>query len=352
MKVAQLQGLLAPFKTLSNPKSLATKNKALYLSPTLVRGCSSYGILEAGVELALPAGEECFVDAQTFLSVLASLPDGGTLELALQAGALCWQAGSAKGKLAVLDVQDMPVIEGEPEFDIAYEVTAEFIKALDCGALSCNDESLANVGMYGVVINNIDFPSIGTSDNTTISFCPFGDEVLEQFPESICLPPKGTNILSSIVRKEGIIWFGDETFNYADENYRFLMRSIPPLKHDIRGMVERFCGGDIIVPIPPDRVQAFIRRATALAETKKSTYVSLGAAEGHLFLSFSEGVSESDEFYLIDEMELPDMPAVRLDANKLARALSEAQEVVMDFMDKKVVVLTNTKTFFQYIISE
>jgi DNA polymerase III sliding clamp (beta) subunit (PCNA family) len=305
-------------------------------------------VLEAVVDITLNA--ECYVDAHTFLNVLGSLPDGATLEMELDNGVLLWAAGNAKGKLGTVDVSDMLTL---PKFkpDAAYKVSNEFIRALKCGTLSCTSPALASVGMYGITLDNKDFPSVLSSDNTTASFCPFGEEPAYGFPDTCCLPPLGVELLSGIMSTGGTIAFKDDALFYTDKSYDYMLTTIPPLKHDIRGIIDQFSEMNNVVPIPPDRVKAFVKRATALAESKKNTIVTMGAEDGNLVISFEEGASQADEYYLVDGVKLPDMPFVKLNADALARALEQAEELVIDYMGKGVVVLVNTKTMFIYVIS-
>jgi hypothetical protein len=131
-----------------------------------------------------------------------------------------------------------------------------------------------------------------------------------------------------------------------------MLKTVPMIKHDIATVVGKFIEkDDTVAPIPPDRIKAFIKRAGALAESRKSTFVSLGAYDGHLSISFAEGTTSSDEYYLVDEHKVPDMAEVKLDANKLARALERVDELVMDYMGDHVLVLRNNDTGFCYIIS-
>jgi hypothetical protein len=352
MKVAILQNLLAPYRMLCNRHAMAPQYKSLQLAPNLIRGCASYGILETPCEMDLDVTGHCYVDAHTFLSVVNSLPETEEILMGVESGVLLWAAGTAKGKLATLDVPNMPEITGTTTAKDHYVVHAPLILALRAGIISCLDQSLQTVGMYGVVMDNRDFPVICTSDNTTISWATFGEDPVTVFPDLCYLSPDAVVLLNSIIIDGNTLsCFAEDKFLYESKYRRFLFTTVPPVKHDIKSALGKYVEKDgHAIPIPPDRIQAFIKRATALAESKRSTFVEIGAAEGHLSISFTEGAAQSDEYYLVDNKTLPDMIPARIDASKLARALALADELVMDYIQDKVLVLRHSKTGFHYVI--
>ena len=59
-----------------------------------------------------------------------------------------------------------------------------------------------------------------------------------------------------------------------------------PLKQDVDSALEAFREAEMAVELPRERVTAFIKRADALAESKRSVYVTLRVSKGQLSLSF------------------------------------------------------------------
>ena len=88
-----------------------------------------------------------------------------------------------------------------------------------------------------------------------------------------------------------------------------------------------------------------------MAADKKASTVGIGATDGRLTLSFSEGATQSDEYYLVDE--IPDLAEVQIDAPKTARALQYVEEIILDHIASHVVVLRGESggVVFSYLIS-
>jgi hypothetical protein len=353
MKVEVLQGLLSPYSKVSNRAAMAAHYKCLELQPGLIRGCAAFGILETTCTLDIDQG--CYVDTHTFMSVVSSLPEREDINMMVEAGVLLWMAGSAKGKMATVVLPadaPMPVID-VGEFKASYTIHAPFIHALRSGTISGTDQSLQTIGMYGVLLENRDFPVIATSDNSTLAWARFGEDVLPGFPDVSYLPPDAVELLKNIVIDGGLLHLVNvDTFLYDNKDRRFLFHTVPPIKHNLRDVVEKFVDKDsLVATIPPDRIKAFIKRASALAESRKSTFVDIGATDGHLSISFTEGTAQSDEYYMVENQRLPEMQPVTVDATKLARALEVTDELVMDYMDQRVLVFRSKDTGFMYILA-
>ena len=57
-----------------------------------------------------------------------------------------------------------------------------------------------------------------------------------------------------------------------------------PLKQDVDSALEAIREAEMAVELSRERVTAFIKCADALAESKRSVYVALGASKGQLSL--------------------------------------------------------------------
>jgi hypothetical protein len=191
---------------------------------------------------------------------------------------------------------------------------------------------------------------VRASDNITVSAAAV-DKPSCALPELITLSPDGASLLATLAKRGGRLSFDDTTISYSDGTLRAVINQLPPLQHDLRGVLGNYDASNVVAPIPPARIAAFIKRAAALAETKGRYYVQIAASHGQLSLRFEQGLASSDEYYLVDGLTVPDLQAVALDALKLARALAHIDEVVLDHIDRQVLVLRGSKPTFRYLIA-
>ncbi len=357
MKSGSITNDLAPFKALLHKGALSPLYRSLLLTPDKVVGYSSYAVLEITTQVGVT--RTVCVDSATFLAVVASLPGQEELTLTHADGALEWKCGTARGRLALVALDKFPDMPAFPSGRPGATPTEEFIDALELGALSCGNESLQSVGLYGVVIDSRDMdsangPSVYSTDNTTSSCATPAPVTGWEAPDLVTLTPAAVGLLASLlVPGEGRLLLDATTVYYEDAITRCVIKQVPPLKHDVREILQRYAQADLRVPLPRERAAAFIKRATTLSETKKNLFVQLTAQNGQISLSFADGVTSSDEYYLIDGLR--DMPAtftITVDAIKMARALAHTDEIVLDHLERHVLVLVrDLKGLFDYIIS-
>jgi hypothetical protein len=357
MKSADLAALLAPFKLLANKNQLSATYRALELAHTrngnVIRGASRFGMLEVHGEFGVPEGAAIYVDASSFIAIIASLPAGEEVEFTLEdGGALAWVCGSAKGRMALMQIKEMPAIS-HGNGQNAWHPTAEFVEALHLGMLSCGNESLASIGSYGIVIDTREDLCIYSSDNTTISVAFLTDARVEG-PEILTFSPESLALLAAVIdpsNDKAKLEFEEQGLYYRDGIRRCIIKQIAPLKVDISAILDKYATQDYVVEMPTDRIQAFIKRIAAMAENKKSTIIKIGASRGKLNMSFQDGVASSEEYYLVDETDVPDMTPVDIDATKLGRALAHNSHIILDHIDRQVIILMGADPIFQYIIS-
>lgn len=345
----KLAAQLKPFKLLVNKQALSPTYRSLKLSPGLITGCSNAVVLEASMDHGLE--QTTYIDAAAFLSIMDSLPSQMEVTFTLANNVLEWVCGSAKGKLAAIVIEDMPCISAE-RVEAGYNPTFGFIKSLRLGALSCDSNSLLSVGMFGVVIDNRGPLTIHSSDNITVSSSIVDEGDLLDGPEIITLTPDPIELLATICMPgRGLLTFDEKTVFYQDDLCRAMIKQVPKLKYDSLSMVQNYEQSDNIAKIPPEAINSFIKRAGALAEHKRETHIELSTSNGKLSLSFAEGVASAEEFYLVDGLDIPEMAPVVLDAARLARALSNVSEVVLDHVSRSVLVLRGSDPDFSYLIA-
>lgn len=343
-----LKEFLAPFKILGNRHALSPMYKCLEISEHAVKGCSNVGVLEVVCSLGLD--KTVYVDTSTFLSIIDSLPQEQELVLADMDGLLVWSCGSAKGKLALVVIDGMPVIN-RPKRNDSWDVPAPFAAALKLGAMSCDGTTLTS-GMNGVCIDNRhEYLEVYTSDNVTVSCVTLADTHIEGAPELITISADAAELLAFVISKGGVLDVNETSVYYHDAGCRLLLKQVTPLKHDLAAVLANFSKCDVVAAIPNDRITSFIKRTAALSETKKTTHVTLHADHGQLALSFAESLAGSDEYYLVEGLVIPDLLEIKLDANKLARALSHVDEVVLDHVGKGAVIFRGLNPEFMYMIA-
>jgi hypothetical protein len=311
-------------------------------------------LLEIDVNLAIE--EPCAVDAALFLSVLDSLPKSHPLRLTSgDKGILLWECGNASGKLAkaILD-KPLPAMPSSQPDDIAWETPDDFFTALTLGSISCQgNNTLASVGMYGVLLDNRKGFAVCSSDNITCSYYKVAKKPIKGAPERLTLPPDGAKVLSLVIEQHpGELFFGQDQLLFQASAARFLLKCSTPLKADLGEIVTAYAGSkQHAATISSDAINAFIKRVGVISETKKNAHVILTFKDGCVAMSFAEGIASSEETYLVDGLdECPDIDGIGLSAEKLARALSKVDTIVMDNADREVIVFTGLGDDFKYIV--
>lgn len=360
MKSSDLKTALAPFNKIMSRKATSTIYKSIELGNGVVRACAAYGILEANLSIAPimeTLSQSVFVDAATFLTVINSSLPNEEFIIDIDETSLIWSCQRARGRLALINsVEEMPSIDFS---GIQFSTFPEdLVRGLELGSISCDNAAISAIGMYGIVIYNPGI-FICSTDNVTLSSATVVGELLGA-PAVSTLPPEGVELLIDImdaeaqrpVKSGGVIGFDAKAWYYADERRICKISMFPPLKSDVINVLFQYKDDTVFAPIPADSINKFVKRATALAEVRKNATVGVAASNGRLTLSFKEGASTADEDFLIAEFDgLPDMPEITLSATKVARALTHAKEIIMDHMERGIVLFRGYQPDFDYVIS-
>lgn len=349
MLSTNLAVLLKPYKLLANKHALSPTYRCLQFTPGKVVGCSAAAILETKCDHGIEA--PVCVDAGAFLAVMDSLPDHQEVKMSVAGdGVLAWSCGSAKGRMAPMIIEDMPSIPTRRAKAGSYKPGADLVQALRLGSLSGDSNSLLSVGMFGVVLDNREGALvIHSSDNVTISACSL--DIDTGGPAKFTLTPEPAELLATIIMPgEGTLTFDDGAAYYADKHVRALIKSVPDLRFDALELLTSFELAETVAPLSMDAIHSFVKRAGALAENKRHTYIALAASKGQISLEFNEGVASAEEFYLVDKLDVPDLGPIYLDAAKLTRALAHTTEVVLDYADRNTLIFRGSDPDFQYVI--
>jgi hypothetical protein len=342
-----LKEFLSPFRILCNRHALSPVYRSLELSPSKVVGAASYGILEVNLKLGLT--DTIYIDAVTFLAVIDSLPQEEEFVLLHDQGVLNWTCGSAKGKLALVAIEDMPKISRVPRRP-AWAPPALLGPALERGALSCGSNTLASVGLHGIVLDNRLGLTILSSDNTTLAACKLPGGPIPNAPDIMTIAPDAAALLAQVLGAEGRLECDETSLFYYDGGCKLLLKQVAPLKHDLAAVLKNFSESKIVAPIPEDRISFFLKRAAALSESRKHSYVTLHAMAGQLALSFTENAAASEEYYLVDGLDVGEGLRIVLDAAKLARALAHVSDVTLDYVGRGCVIFRGKEPDFMYMI--
>ena len=346
MKSSELVTALAPFALIANKHALSSAYRSIILSAKLVRGCSSDALIELDIDMPFdkPPDAGVYVDAESFITIIKSLPDEEVKLSPLAGGVLAWECGAAKGRLATAVIKDSPKLSLDTSGAIPYEPTDAFYQALDLGAMACDNVALISTGLYGVVIDNRDDLAVIASDNRSASAAFCGSKIANA-PDLMTFTPDALELLRCCITYDSNVCqltFNDKECNVVSGPLRATIKQVPLFKHDLRAIVKHYSSSDVILPIPRDRIAAFIKRAAVITEAKRMATVTLGGSDGRLTLSFEEGLASSEEYYLVENVKIPDIPPLMIDSARLARALTYIDHVVLDHVDRLVLVLRNT----------
>lgn len=347
-----LAAVLAPFASLSNKNALSSVYKTLEISPSTICGVTPWGILEADCESGV--SETFLIDSARFIAIVQSLPNA-EIDLQVTNNALTWKCGHANGKLAISPPLEKVAVAW-PDWDAGWQPTKEFIAALELGGLSCGPQSMASAGVYGISFERLEVQkgmTLTSSDSITMALCTVAGEL--PGPDKFVLVPDALDLLVTVLGQKSETparFAATETAVCAAAGaFRLMLRPAPLLKQNIAELAAPFSSKEVVATIPADRISAFIKRAGALAESKANTMLTLRVVAGAVELSFAEGAATSDEYYLVDSLDVPGgLPEIKLDAMRLARVLSFTDKVAFDHIERGVLVFFSLSPDFSYLI--
>jgi hypothetical protein len=349
MLAPDLSKKLAPFAAIVNPRALSINYRAIRISPKFINACAAFGALEVAIETGLD--KEIFVDGDSFLQVLKSLPPSEFEMHISNEQTLSWKCGAARGQLALLN-EKVEVVRPEwlekTEF---VPIGSNFGKSLDLASLSCGSTALLSVGLYGILLDNEGSLTGYSSDNNTMASARLGSKI-ESAPAACCLAPDGAKLVSMLANQEKsmIAIDGKNSVFVETPDTKLVVKQIPPLKFDIKKVVLGFQSQEIKIDLNRDVITKFIRRAEALAEDRGQTSVAISVDNGSVRLTFAEGKSSSEEYYLAEGQTEVNVVPITVDSRRLSKALSQASVIVFDYAAKDVLALRGAEDFI-FILS-
>lgn len=348
-----IKELLRPFKNFVSKKSISPTYRSILLGLDSVAAAAPDGMLEVKMKLGLE--EPIYVPAQSFLSLVESLPEKEKLELTKTDNALAWSCGNAKGTISLAGEVKMPRIKSKLAKD-GWKPALGFIDGLQLAAKGCGDVAMASAGLHGIAIyfeeERIVF---GSSDNVTISLAEidYGETPEGEGPydNSIVISPASALLLADMISEDGEIVIVDGDLLYFDEGAKFYIKQMTELKKDLRQATGKFPARELGTAIPQDAIAAFVKRALALNEIKRDSTVEIIAKNKQLALAFDSGIASSDEFYMAKKLKMDGELRIKVDALRLARALEHVDTVYCDYMEKGALIFTGSDPDFTYLVS-
>lgn len=349
MLAPELTKKLAPFAAIVNSRALSVNYRAIRLSPKFVNACAAYGALESEIETGLD--KEIFVDGESFLQVLKSLPSSEFEMHISNEQTLSWKCGPARGQLALLN-EKVEVVRPEWEEKTEFTpISSTFGKSLELSSLSCGSTALLSVGLYGILLYNEGSFTGYSSDDNTMSSAKLGAKI-DGAPAACCLTPDGAKLVSMLASQENskVAIDGKNSVFVATPDTKLVVKQIPTLKYDIKKAILQYQSQEIKIDLNRDVISKFIRRAEALAEDRGQTSVSISVDNGNVCLAFAEGKSSSEEYYLAEGGPSCNVSPIAVDSRRISKALAHASSVIFDYASKGILTLRGPEEFL-FIVS-
>ena len=352
MLAKEVVRLLAPFRHALTKNSFNTAHQCIEITKDSVRCRSSHVAMDVSINLDIAEYvEPVHVNGETLLAVLGSLPDDKELKLAFRDHALHWTCGTTKGKIACLDLAAMEKIPYISSAEV--QPPESFTAALELGSLSCDATAMSSVGMSGVLID-VSFtpPIIVSTDDVTLSACFFAGVMPVSMPDQITLSAETIPFLMNTISDIGYWLIDDNTLLYSDGVSDMALSLASPLTRTetMLSLVLKCNKGKITAPIPMDTMRSFLKRADALTNNKPQLSVVIIAEGDRITLEFDEAIMQTQDYFTVPGLVIDRKVSVRINARKFARALKYADEMVLDFIGDRMLVLRSAKRGFLYII--
>lgn len=350
MKAREIAKHLSLLRLLISKHSLSPNFRVLALAPqhgdmpAHVRACAPFGSMLCSLDLGLDA--ELYVDGDSFLSVLGSLPDA-ELELRRDGNALRWACGPAKGHLALLTQDGIAVATPAFGGELGELGDAkQFGTGLELAALACQAMSVRTIDLEGVQVRNQHGKAYGcSSDNFVISSCCLGPAL--PITGTVTLKPRAAELLAAVAQRAPSIYSGfDASSIYClAPGIELLIHQVPPLRYDIAERLEHYRGHEHRVPLLHDTVAAFLKRAEALVAAHEHAAVEITVHEGRTRLRFDEATGSTEEYYIVPEGPQVTIPPVKLEAFRMAKALRHAEHLVFDYASQNILIMRGPNEF-------
>jgi hypothetical protein len=350
MKVSRIRNLLEPFALVCDPTSLMPEHRLLLIEKDRIAARTGKAMLDS--QFAFGLNKPFGIEAGPLLSIAASLPQDAELEFELQEASLIWSCGRSRGRLATKPPFDVKRIPDMPKDDV--DCSHALSTLFQLGGLSCSNQALTTVGLYGMVlVPDKNYLWCLSSDSVTIAAARMSRPKTIPTNDLMTVHPTDINLLVQLAaRPKSFMAFTPSAIHFVDDVYDGVVNLVEPLKHKLYDLATTFMSDKSAHDIDKERVQAFVKRATYLAESRQNAIVTVKAQDDALTLEFNEQLAQTEEQYPITEgFKVTEPVAVTVDAIKLAKALSNCDQLLLDNMPNHVIVFRAKSGSFHYIIS-
>jgi len=358
--VADLQTLLDPLAAMQDAHAVAQVHRTLYVTPTAFYARNTYAAMDVHHTLGLPAFA---IDAEMLPSLLRTLTPTSRLTLRLDGAFLNWQSDQSKGRFATQPMEDITPLPEAP--DTGVECSKQLVETLQLGALSCQNPALATLGMAGMSVFVHDRRLwCASSDNITIALASLPWDAPSACPTPITIGARALTgqggrmgIVPLLASMPGRLQFGPQQIDFAGGPYRARIALMPPLSHDVWKAAAPFLTNHVIAPLNKERLAAFTRRTGTITESKVRWTVAVAISNNRITLKFAENLAEAEESYFVAMIGTAPEGEVRIDGRRigsatgLSKALQAVDELILDHVDKKLLVFRASKGGFTYLIS-
>jgi hypothetical protein len=116
--------------------------------------------------------------------------------------------------------------------------------------------------------------------------------------------------------------------------------------NDLAASLRQFDKAEIKMPLYREVVASFLKRVEALTDDQQKAMVDISLVGGQMMLSFTEIGGSAQDSYVVTEASQPvDVPPVKLEAHRVAKALEHATEMVFDYAAQHNLLLRGPKEF-------
>jgi hypothetical protein len=400
MKAPELYDRIQLIAKLADHRALSLRYRVAAVTHDSIRACAPYGVLECMIELGIK--DEIFISAEALVNQLRHCADQ-EFTIEIKNNALYYYCGSATGRLALLDTVTVPI----PQFDgDMAPLNEQFGERLERAAIACEApaSTLRSVGLDGIQITNRNGSAYGyASDNTVLSACRLGSAL--PINGTITLKPEAVELLVAVTQRlakaaPALAGRHDPGSNRAAEQEALLgaelqaqvatgklsfaeaarqvtpagtvqealfgsdastvfcllpptmalqLNQFPPLQYDIGERLQKFLGETTTMPLQRETVSEFLKRADGFPD-KQHALIEVNLDRGAVRLAFTDTPGATTEHYrLSDAPDISTRP-VRIEARRLARALTYTSHLVFDYAEQNILVLRGPGEFV-FVIS-
>ena len=358
ISVSDLQFAIEPITIASERKSVFPDHRLLQINPDNMVIVGSMASVRVMFSLGL--SESFCVDAAAFCAVANFIDKSQEIVFTLENSVLTWSSKHAKGKIATAAAVDLYTAfeAASSAFDCigAIRTSPALTNLISLGSLSSNNGMLVNGSFAGFAIypEQSGITYCASSDNKTIALAY--EKIDIPIKKPVYFSNTSVKLLVTLSNRDGFFNFDDRamTFISEDEKTEVIVNQIDALRYDILIAAQKFMIENPLhrVKLETRNIALYTKRVAELSERFNHAEVTLVAKNGGISLQFTEGVTENEEYFVVDQLNITADMKVRLNASNISLALKQCNTLIADFMNKDVLIFENDDARnFTYIIA-